>query len=233
VKKALRFSLRRSIPVAIGYFPLGVAWGILMQQMGYGAPWCLLVSSTVFGGSIQYLMLEFFAAGAALSTVAVTVLLLGSRQIFYGLTFLEKFRSYGKWQWLLSFLLVDEAYSLFCGFDPKDEDIGKSTYLITGLLGWFYWTAFTVLGALAGRLITFDTTGIDFAMTALFVVILIERLQSGPSCLPAVIAAASSVGCLALIGPDGFLLPSLLLTVAGLVLARPVLGPLLAQKEAS
>lgn len=232
MKKTFLDSFRRSIPVMVGYFPLGVAWGILMQKLGYNALWSLLCSVSVFGGSVQYLMLDFFAAGAALSTVAVTVLLLGSRHIFYGITFLEKFRSFGPWQWLLAFLLVDEVYSLDCSGERGEGIDEKWSFLFTGALCWSYWVGFTVLGGLAGELIRFDTTGIEFVMTALFVVILIERLKSDPSALPAGIAAVSCIGCLALIGPDGFLLPSLLITVAGLVLARPVLEPRPPEKEA-
>ncbi len=232
MKKTFLYAFRRSLPVMVGYFPLGVAWGLLMQRQGYNALWCLLCSVSIFGGSVQYLMLEFFAAGTALTTVAVMILLLGSRHLFYDLTFLDKFRSFGPLQWALSFLLVDEVYSLYCATDDLPGMDEKLAYLFMGLLCWSYWIGFTCLGALAGQLIRFNTEGMDFVMTALFVVIVIERLKHDPSPLPALIAGFSCVGCLLFFGPDGFLLPSLVITAAGLILARPVLEPALPEEEA-
>lgn len=161
----------------------------------------------------------------SLATVAVLALLLNSRHIFYGLSFIDKFRSFGPWRWFLIYSLCDENYSLHCSHDFGPDVNEKWAYVLTAALVTFYWVALSMLGGLVGSLIPFDTTGIDFALTALFTVIVVDQLRGARTRIPAVVAAVSSIGALLLLGPDKFLLPSLLVTVAALTLLRPVLAP--------
>lgn len=231
MKKAFIYSLKHSIPIFISFIPVGLAYGVLMQSAGYNFVWTGACSLFILAGSLQFLMVTFFAGGVSLITVAVMALLLNSRHIFYGLPFIEKFRSFGKWKYFLIFALPDETFSLHFSHN-FDEDVDeKKAYVLTAALVLIYWVVLSVLGALIGSLITFDTKGIDFALTALFIIILLDQIKGAESPLPAVIALVSSIICLAIIGPQNFILPSLVITVVLLVAFRGRLEPVFSKKE--
>jgi len=217
---SLRYSFRSSIPIMIGFFPVGIAYGVLMTNIGYNAIWTALCSLFVFAGSLQMLMVSFLANTVPLLTVVVMAFLLNSRHIFYGLSFIEKFRTYGPWRWFLIYGMADESYSLICSYTPEENADEKTVHILSVSLIWLYWIAFSAMGALVGQLITFDTTGIDFALTALFVVILVEQLKGSANRWPAVTAIVSGIVCILIFGAGNFLLPSLLLTVAALLALR-------------
>ncbi len=220
---SLKYSFKRSIPIMVGFFPVGAAYGILMTNAGYNFIWSGFTSLFVYAGSLQMLMISFFQSDMSIFTIIVTSLLLNSRHIFYGLSFIEKFNSYGKWKWFLIYGMPDESYSLLCSYKPIDGVEEKWVHIFSTALIWIYWIAFSMLGGIVGSLIPFDTTGIDFALTALFIVILIEQIKGADSVLPAVIAVAASVIMILLLGTDNFLLPALVLTVFLLILLRPKL----------
>lgn len=229
--KTLRYALRHSFPILISYIPVALAYGVLMQSAGYNFLWTGACSLFVMAGSLQYLMVSFFAGGVSLAAVAVMALLLNSRHIFYGLSFIEKFRSFGIWKYFLIYSLTDENYSLHCAHDIPDDVNEKWAYVLTALLTISYWLILSVLGAGIGMLLPFDTTGIDFALTALFIVILIEQIKGAENHLPAILAAVSGVVCLILFGPGNFILPALLITVALLMLLRGRIEPQRREKE--
>ena len=212
MRKTAAYAFHHSIPILIGFFPVGIAYGLLMQQAGYNFLWSGACSLFVLAGSLQFLMVTFFAGGVSLATVAVLALLLNSRHIFYGLSFIDKIRSFGPWRWFLIYSLCDENYSLHCSHDFGPAVNEKWAYVLTA---------------------AFVTTGIDFALTELFTVIVVDQLRGARTRIPAVVAAVSSIGALLLLGPDKFLLPSLLVTVAALTLLRPVLEPKYAEGGAA
>lgn len=220
LQNSFRYALRRSVPILVGFFPLGTAYGILMAKAGYNALWTGLTSLFVYAGSLQMLMIGFFTASTPIMTVIVASLLLNSRHIFYGLSFLDKFNSYGPWKYFLIYGLPDESYSLLCSYVPQEGVEEKWVHVFDTALIWLYWIAFSVLGCIAGSLIPFNLTGIDFAMTALFIVILVDQLKGASSRLPAAVSLISAALCLLLFGPDNFLLPSLLVTLAALAALR-------------
>ena len=164
MRKTAAYAFHHSIPILIGFFPVGIAYGLLMQQAGYNFLWSGACSLFVLAGSLQFLMVTFFAGGVSLATVAVLALLLNSRHIFYGLSFIDKFRSFGPWRWFLIYSLCDENYSLHCSHDFGPDVNEKWAYVLTAAFVTFYWVALSMLGGLVGSLITFDTTGIDFAL---------------------------------------------------------------------
>ncbi len=228
MKNAFHYSLKRSIPILIGFVPVGLAYGVLMQANGFNWLWTGASSILILAGSLQFLAVSFFAGGVSLLTVAVMALLLNSRHIFYGIPFIEKWKDYGPWKLYLIYSLADEVFSLHCAndFDDGDPEHKKWTYLFAAMLVPFYWITLTVLGALIGSLIPFRTDGVDFALTALFIVILLEQFKAaGGKTAPAVIAAVSSLLCLLLFGASGFILPSLLITVFLLTLLRDKISP--------
>lgn len=232
MKQTFLYAFRRTVPIMLGFFPLGIAYGVLMESIGYNAWWSGLVSLTVLAGSLQFLMVSFFTASTPLVTVALLALLLNSRHIFYGISFVEKFRSFGKGsRAFLIYSLSDESYSLHCAHEPQEGINEKWAHLLTGFFVMFYWVVFSILGGLVGSAITFDTTGIDFSLTALFVVILIDQMRGAKTLLPVYLAVISGVVCILIFGPDHFILPSLIITVAVLCLLRRKLEIVTQEKE--
>lgn len=220
IKNSFKYSLERSVPILIGFFPVGTVYGLMMSAAGYNFLWSAAASLFVYAGSLQMLMISFFRSDMSILTIAVTALLLNSRHMFYGLSFIEKFRSYGGWKWFLIYGMPDESYSLLCSYVPREGVEEKWVHIFSTGLIWLYWIAFSVLGGLVGQLTTFDTTGIDFALTALFIVILLDQIKSTGMKMPALIGGVSSVLCIIILGRDNFLLPSLAVTVLVLLILR-------------
>ena len=214
----LKFAFHRTVPVMFGYLFLGFAFGVLMAQAGYSALWCGLASIVIFAGSMQFLLVELLSSGAALGLAAVMTLLINSRHLFYGLSFIERFKKLGAVRHYATFALTDETYSVLCAL-PEELTTPRRVLLIS-LMDHLYWIAGSVLGGLAGAALPFDTTGLDFCMTAFFVIIFIEQWLSSKSHVPALTGLCSAVLFLALLGPDAFILPSLIVTVAALLAMR-------------
>lgn len=226
MRKTVAYAFHHSIPILIGFFPVGLAYGLLMQQAGYNFLWSGACSLFVLAGSLQFLMVTFFAGGVSLGHGGRAGAAAQQPGIFStAWSFIDKFRSFGPWRWFLIYSLCDENYSLHCSHDFGPDVNEKWAYVLTAAFVTFYWVALSMLGGLVGSLIPFDTTGIDFALTALFTVIVVDQLRGARTRIPAAVAAVSSIGALLLLGPDKFLLPSLLVTVAALTLLRPVLAP--------
>ena len=221
MKKEFRFALKQTLPVLFGYLFLGIGFGIMLQREGYNFIWAFFCSLFIYAGSGQYLLVSLLAAGTPLYMVALMTLFINSRHIFYGLSLIEKFRLTGRAYPYMIFSLTDETYSLMCSVKfPEGVQPGKAMILMA-VMDHIYWIVGSVLGALLGQLIPFDFTGVDFAMTALFVVIFIEQWMDAKSKLPAIIGLASALIFLLLLGPDRFMLPSLCCTVAALMLIKP------------
>lgn len=223
-RQTARFAFRQSLGVLFGYVFLGTAFGILLRQAGFGALWSLAFSGLVYAGSLQFVLAGFLAAPTALPTVALMSLFINARHLFYGLSFIERFRSMGKKRPYMIFSLTDETYSVLCGIDEVPAGVDKNgAMFLVALLDQLYWVAGSLLGTLAGGL-PLDFTGIDFSMTALFLVIFLEQWQGAKSHLPALLGLGCGAAFLLALGPDHFLPPALCATVALLLLARPALN---------
>ena len=221
MKQTVKAAFLATIPVLCGYLFVGIAFGMLLQNAGYSFLWALLISLFVYAGSMQFVMVGFLSGGVGLLSAAATTLAVNSRHMFYGLTFLEKFQKMGARRPYMIFSLTDETYSLLCSVKTPEGVEENLLYFSISLMNHLYWILGSALGALLGAVLPFDTTGIDFAMTALFTVILTEQLLEAKSLRPALVGFACGVGCLLLFGPDGFILPALSLAVALLMLLRP------------
>ena len=223
MNKEWKFAFEKTIPVLAGYLSIGIAFGLLMQNMGYNVFWALLISLILYAGSMQFVLLQFFTGGASLITVAIMTLLVNSRHLFYGLSFIDTFRSMGKKYLYMVHSLTDETYSLLCSMarpaDFTDREWKAATFF-TAFFDQCYWIAGSVLGALMGELITFDTTGIDFAMTALFVVICEDQWKAAKTHIPAVTGFICGALFLVLIRSSNFILPALAAAVAMLLFLR-------------
>lgn len=224
--RELRYAFRQTVPVLCGYLFLGLAFGLLLQQAGYGWPWAVLTSVIVYAGSMQFVLVGLLGGGfASLLSVALTTLSVNSRHLFYGLSFLETFRKMGRAKPYMIFSLTDETYSLLCSLQPPKELDADRVRLYIALLDHVYWVAGSAAGAILGSVLPFDLTGIDFAMTALFVVIFVDQWCGAKSRLPAVAGLGFGLLWLVVLGPDRFLLPALVCTVLVLLLCRGTLQP--------
>lgn len=207
--KEVRFAFAQSVPVMLGYIFLGIAFGLMLQDAGYSFWWAFFSSVFIYAGSMQFVLVTLLTGGASLFYSAIMTLFINGRHLFYGLSFLEKFRKMGKFYPYMIFSLTDETYSVLCGLKVPQGMSEKKVSFLIALFDHCYWIMGSVLGALIGELITFDTTGIDFSMTALFVVIVLNQWLENKEHRPALLGAVIGVLCLLIFGPDKFLLPAL------------------------
>ena len=216
----IKFAFKQSIPVMLGYIFLGIAFGLMLQNAGYSFLWALIISMFVYAGSMQFVLVTLLTGGVSLISCAVMTLLINGRHIFYGLSFVEKFKKTGKFYPYMIFSLTDETYSVLCSLKiPKDVEENKAMFLIS-LFDQGYWILGSVIGGIAGQLIIFNSSGIEFSMTALFVVIFINQWQESHSHLAALIGLASAVISLIVFGPGKFILPALTLSVVIMILLQ-------------
>ena len=216
----MAYALRQTVPVACGYIFLGMAFGVLLNEAGYGPVWALCSSLFIYAGSMQFIMVSLLAAGAPIYTVAVTTFLVNARHIFYGLGMLEKFRGLGGRFPYMAFALTDETYSVLCSMDaPTGMDWADCAFYVS-IFDQCYWVLGSLLGSLLGQTLPVDLTGIDFSMTALFVVIFVDQWKQFPSHVPALTGLTCAVAARLLFGPDNFLLIALIAAVAILAALR-------------
>lgn len=220
MKKTIRYAFVQSLPILCGYLFLGMAFGLLLQKAGYNFIWAFFISLTVYAGSGQFLLISFLSGSVSWFNMAFMTFMLNSRHIFYGLSFIERFQAMGKAYPYMIFSLTDETYSVLCSLKVPDGIDEKKASFFIALFDHCYWICGGILGTIAGELIPFDTTGVDFAMTALFVVIFIEQWLESKNHIPVWIGGISSVGCLCIFGADNFILPSLVVTVSLLLMAK-------------
>lgn len=210
MKQIIKQVFPQTIPVMAGYISLGIAFGLLLQSKGYGPIWAFLMSLFIYAGSAQFLAVELLAAGATLIQVALLTFLLNFRHLFYGLSMIEKYRGTGIRKFYLIFGLTDETYALLTGYKTPDGLRDKDYYFAVTLMNQFYWVLGCVLGSVAGSIIPFDMTGIDFAMTALFAVLVVEQWKTHKNHIPAILGFVITIAALYLFGADSFLIPALI-----------------------
>ena len=218
MKSNAKTAFLASLPVMAGYVVLGTGFGILLSSKGYGPLWSLAMSLFIYAGSMQYLAVDLLAGGASLITAALTTLMVNARHLFYGISMIGKYRDTGAYKPYLIFALTDETYSLNCGTLPEGVTDAPTYYFLVSLFNHSYWMAGSLLGGVLGYVIPFNTQGIDFALTALFVTVFVEQWLSTKDHIPALIGVLSSVVCLISFGSDGFLIPAMVLITALLAL---------------
>lgn len=219
-KEAYKKAFPYTIPVLTGYLFIGVAFGVMFAEKGYSFWWAALMSLLVYAGSGQYLAVNFFVPGVSLLQVVFMTLMVNIRHIFYGISLLQRFQGMGKKKWYMIFSLTDETYSLLCTTKiPEGVDENLFLFAIASL-DQFYWVLGSVIGAVAGTVIPFNSEGIDFAMTALFVVIFIEQWMDKKNRIPEMIGVSAAFICLQIFGASRFVLPSMLLIVLILFVSK-------------
>ena len=212
MRQTLKTAFMSTIPVLTGYLALGFGFGILLTANGFGIPWAFFMSLFIYAGSMQYVAVGLLAGGAPLITVAVTTLIVNARHLFYGVSMLDKYKNIGKIKPYLIFALTDETYSLLCKDNSKIEPENKKKYyFLVSILNHSYWITGSVLGATVGSLVEFNSEGIDFVLTALFVTIFIEQWMSTKKHIPALIGVFASVASIIIFSSENFLIPAMLI----------------------
>lgn len=218
MKKALKAAFQVTIPVMVGYLSVGLAFGLLFQKSGYNFLWTVFMSTIVYAGSTQFIAINLLTSGAGLIEIALMTLFVSIRHIFYGLSFIDKFKAMGKKKNYMIFSLTDETYSLLCA-SKAPEGVDSNLFLFCiSFLNQIYWVIGTLIGSIAGSLITFNTKGIDFAMTALFVVIFVEQWESYKTHIPVLIGASATILSLLIFGANNLILPSMIFITVALML---------------
>ena len=210
IKKAFLMS----VPVLTGYICLGIGFGIVLESKGFGVLWAIVMGLFIYAGSMQYVAIDLLTGGASLIATALTTLMVNARHLFYGISMIDKYKDVGRAKPYMIFALTDETYSLVVSEESND----KRLYFLISLFNHIYWVTGCALGGIIGSLITFNTQGIDFALTALFVTVFVEQWLTTKNHLSAIIGVVSTVVCLVVFGSQYFLIPSmvvitLLLTV--------------------
>ncbi len=218
-KKDVTAALRTSLPIMVTFIVLGIGFGILMQKHGYGSLWSVLSGVIIFSGTVQFVSTSFLDSGSVVMA-AVTALMVSARHIFFSISMIGRYRSEGKRKWYLFYALCDETYAMLSR-DDEPEGVNISAYrLLVTLFDQSAWVIGSFLGGWIGSMLTFDSTGIDFAMTALFITVFIQQWIDSKCHIPAVLGITATLACRIIFGRDLFLIPSMIIIIAVLTVMR-------------
>ncbi len=218
--KTLKMAFVKTLPVMAGYIVLGIGFGILLRNAGFGAWVALAMGVFVYAGSMQYVGVGLLAGGASVLSAALTTVMVNARHLFYSISMIERYKGAGKYKPYMIFALTDETYSLLCdGRTPEGGDADRYRFFVS-LFNHCYWVTGCVLGSLLGAVLPFSTAGIEFSMTALFVASFTEQWLNARDHIPALTGLLSTLLCLLLFGSERFLIPAMLLMTLALSLLR-------------
>ena len=218
--RTIRQAFLKSIPILAGYVVLGIGFGILMRDAGYGVLWTAAMSLFIYAGSLQYVGVGLLTGGASVLTTAITSLMVNARHLFYSISMIDKYKDAGQYKPYMIFALTDETYSLLCdGMTPSGVDTNQYRFLVS-IFNHSYWVTGSVIGSLLGAVLPFSTEGIEFSMTALFVAAFTEQWLTTKDHVPALTGLICTLLCLIVFGKDNFLIPAMLLITLVLTLLR-------------
>lgn len=218
--KALKAAFPSTLPIFTGFWFLGMAYGIYMKVSGFSFIYPMLMSLLIFGGSLEFITVEMLLSPFAPLQVFIMALLIQARHLFYGISMLEKFKGTGWKKFFLIFGMCDETFSVnYTAKIPEDVDKGWFMLWVTWL-NQLYWVSAATTGGLIGSLLKFDTNGISFVMTAMFVVIFLEQWLKEKNHFSSLMGIAVSTVCLICFGADSFMIPTMAAIVIILALSR-------------
>lgn len=222
-KKAFKAAFPHTIPIFAGFWFLGMAYGIYMNVSGFSFLYPMFMSLIIFGGSLEFVAVTMLLSAFAPVQTLIMTLMIQARHLFYGISMLDKFKNIGWKKFYLIFGMCDETFSINYTADiPEDVDKGLFYFFVT-ILNHFYWFSGSTLGGLLGNLIHFDTKGLDFVMTSMFVVIFMEQWMKEKHHASAYIGLGASLVCLILFGADSFMIPTMAVILVFLtVLRKPI-----------
>ena len=223
IRRAFRAAFPHTIPIFAGFWFLALTYGIYMNVSGFSFIYPMLMSITIFAGSIEFVTVNLLLGAFNPIQAFAMALMINARHLFYGISMLEKYRGYGWRSFYLIFGMCDESFSInYTAVIPKDVDKGWFMFFVTAL-NHFYWFSGSTLGGIFGSLIHFDTKGLDFVMTAMFVVIFLEQWLKEKNHTSSLLGLALSLICLIAFGADNFIIPGMLAILILLtVIRRPL-----------
>lgn len=218
-KTIIKYAFIKSLPIMCSYLFVSMAYGVMLEEAGFGWLYSLLISMTVYTGAFQFVLITFLSSGASLLTIMLTALLMNSRQIFYSITFLDDFRKMGKRKLYMIHTMTDETYAVNCTLELQKKE-KEDTMFLVAFFSRLYWMTGAVLGGILGQLIPWNLEGIDFCMTALFVIIFIDQWEKTTKHRAALTGLAVGLISLVTFGASAFMLPALLITSGLLVFSE-------------
>ncbi len=220
IKKAFCAAFPKTLPILAGFSFLGFSYGVYMNVSGFSFIYPMLMSLTIFGGSLEFVAVTMLLGSFAPLQTFLMTLMIQARHLFYGIAMLDKFRGTGFKKLYLISGMCDESFSINCSAEiPPGIDRGWFMFFVT-LFNQFYWVAGATLGGLAGQLITFNTEGLEFVMTAMFVVIFIEQWLKEKRHYTALTGVLASAVCLVVFGADSFMIPTMVCILCFITLFR-------------
>lgn len=218
--QTIKWAFYKSIPVMAGYVFLGIGFGILIRNAGYGLLAAAAMSIFIYAGSMQYVGVSLITGGASVLTTAITTIMVNARHLFYSISMIGRYKDAGKYKPYMIFALTDETYSLLCDGSIPDGVEPELYRFLVSLFNHCYWVAGSVIGNLLGTVLPFSTAGIEFSMTALFVASFTEQWLTSRDHVPALTGLLGTLLCLVVFGRDRFLIPAMLLITLVLTLLR-------------
>lgn len=218
--KAFKAAFPHTIPIFAGFWFLALTYGIYMNVSGFNFLYPMLMSITIFAGSIEFITVNMLLGAFNPVQAIVMALMINARHLFYGIAMLDKYKGTGWKKFYLIFGMCDESFSINYTADiPEDIYKGWFMFFVT-LLNHFYWFSGSTLGGIFGSFIKFNTEGLDFVMTAMFVVIFMEQWLKDKKHIHSLLGLFISILCLIAFGADNFIIPSMLGIIAMLTLIR-------------
>lgn len=210
IARSFRAAFPQTIPIFAGFLFLGMAYGIYMNVSGFSFVYPMIMAFVIFGGSLEFLAVEMLLSPFAPVQVLLVSLMIQARHLFYGISMLDRFRGMGWKKFFLIYGMCDESFSInYTAKIPEDCDKGWFYFFVTAL-NQLYWVSGATIGGLLGELITFNTEGLDFVMTAMFIVIFLDQWLKDKHHFSAWVGMLSSVGCLLIFGADNFMVPTMI-----------------------
>ena len=217
---ALKTAFPYTIPIFAGFWFLALAYGVNMRVAGFSFVYPMAMSIIIFGGSLEFVAVSMLLSPYAPLQTFLMTLMIQARHLFYGISMLEKYKHVGAKKPYLIYAMCDETFSVnYTANIPDGVDRGWF-YFFVSLLDQIYWVSGATIGGLLGGLIHFDTTGLDFVMTAMFVVIFMEQWMKEKRHFSELIGFVSAVLCLLLFGADSFMIPTMICILAALSFLR-------------
>lgn len=224
ITRSFKAAFPCTIPILAGFLFLGMAYGIYMNVSGFSFVYPMIMAAVIFGGSLEFLAAQMLLSPFAPLQVLMVSLMIQARHLFYGISMLDKFKDMGWKKFYLIYGMCDETFSINCTAEiPGDCDRGWFYFFVT-LLNQLYWVGGATLGGLLGNLITFDTKGLDFVMTAMFIVIFLEQWLKEKRHFSEWAGLASSAACLLIFGKDNFMIPAMICILLLLTAFRKPVG---------
>lgn len=218
-KKEVVAAFKTTLPIMVTFIVLGIGFGLLMQKHGFGPIWAVASGVIIYSGTVQFVSIALMSAGSVVMA-ALTALMISARHIFFSVSMIGRYREEGKRKWYLFYALCDETYAMLSR-DEIPEGVNVSGYrLLVTLFDQISWIIGSLLGGWIGTLLTFNSTGIDFAMTALFTTVFLQQWIDSKCHIPAITGVLATLGCRLIFGPDFFLIPAMVIIIIVMTVMR-------------